>query len=207
MAIIHDFFFSMEKVDQREGFSDEMMVEVSSKIPGFTDLIIELSKKGFKYAGDTKSSSKAFTDCEQKKIYIGKDKSVDEACLSLFYEMTNAKNHARFKDIHDRYLSDRDDSDEQATNYAREILKIEAEAVFQRCKIAQILNLTHLLKNPKYFQIFEAYKENAKQAESLIFEEMLANGKVHNGKKAALDHYKECFFQAQQKLRKRDRII
>lgn len=92
MSIVHDFFYSVERTDQREGFSDEEMVKKSLEVPEFDEVVKMLFEQGFRYGGDTKSDSKAFTDIEMKRIYIGKNKTVDEACLSLFYEMTNARN-------------------------------------------------------------------------------------------------------------------
>ncbi len=202
---MHDFFYSVERTDQREGFSDEEMVENASKVPEFESVVKMLFEQGFRYCGDTKSDSKAFTDMEKKRIYIGKNKTVEEACLSLFYEMTNARNQKEFQEIKENYFADREESDEKATQYAHDIIKIEAEAVFERCKVAQTLNLVHLLKNPKYLEIIEASKENYEKARSAIFEEMILHGKVHNGKKLAVDHYKEMFFSQQKSLIKRSR--
>jgi hypothetical protein len=205
MSIINEFFYSVEKTDQREGFSDQEMVEKSSKVPEFESVVKTLFEQGFRYGGDTKSDSRAFTDIEQKRIYIGKNKTVEEACLSLFYEMTNARNQKILQEIIENHFSVREESDEKATQYAHDILKVEAEAVFERCKVAQILNLVHLLKNTKYVEIIKASRENYKQAISEIFEEMILHGKVHNGKKLAVDHYKEMFFLHQKSVIKRSR--
>jgi len=206
MTIVENFFFSVEKVDQREGFSDKDLAEKSSQVKDFEKRIQELYDKGFRYGGDTKSDSKAYTDFKEKKIFIGKLKSTEEACLSLFYEMSNAENRDKFEKLFETYFLDRDDSQERAYEYASDILRIESEAMLQKCQIAELMELTRMIKNPKYLEIYLKNKENADLAKDLMHAEMITNGKVHNGTKVALDHYTQQFHEQQRMLGKRSRI-
>jgi hypothetical protein len=191
------FFFSIERHDTKPGFSDFDLVLLCSKIPAVDQLIQRLSEKGFKYAGDTGTDSKAYTDIEKKRIYIAKDKTAEEACLSLAYELKNAENKPRIQAVFDEYLSDSMPTIERALQYARSILLIEADAVLNRTQVALETGLASSLKNQKYVEITEAFKESPERAIQEIFNEMVENGTVHNGKKKALDHYISQYFDYQ----------
>ena len=196
MSSIESFFFSVEKVDQREGFSDEELVHLACKQKGFEEKIQQLLLDGFFYGGDTKSDSKAYTDMKEKKIYIGKKKSLEEACLSLFYEMINASNHKKFERIFETFLKQSDLSNKIANEYALAILRVEADALFEKCKYAEAMQLEHLIKNPKYLEIYRNTKENQEKVKELIFNEMVEHGTVHCGKKKAVDHYMEQYYSS-----------
>jgi hypothetical protein len=201
MVLIMDhtnFFFSIERHDTRPGFSDLDLVLLCSKIPAVDALIQRLSAKGFKYAGDTGTDSKAYTDIEKKRIYIAKDKTAEEACLSLAYELKNAENKPRIQAIYDEFFSDRTPTLERAIQYAKSILLIEADAVLNRTQVAIETDLVSSLKNKKYVAITERLKDSPERAIQEIFHEMVENGTVHNGKKKALDHYIAQYFEFQQ---------
>lgn len=194
------FFFSIERFDTREGFSDTDLVVLCSKIPAVDELIRRLSSKGFKYAGDTKTHSKAFTDIQTKRIYIAKDKTAEEACLSLAYELKNAENKPRIQAVFNEYLSDTVPTIERAIEYARSILLIEADAVLNRTQVAMGAGLESSLKNKKYLEIAKTFSDDKDLALREIFEEMVTNGTVHNGKKKALDHYISQYFESQRAI-------
>ena len=183
-----DFFFSSERLETRTGFCDLALAKMAKAIPVLASAITLLTASGFKYAGDTNSDSKAYTDVDKRKICIGRTKSTDEACLSLAYEMTNAKNASKFKEIREKYLSDKTPSMEKAVAYANEILLTEAEAVFNRSSVAISVGLESQVKNEKYLEIV---RSNGDQSSCIdkIFSEMKKNGTVHNGNKKAQDHY------------------
>jgi len=183
-----DFFFSSERLETRTGFCDLALAKRAKAIPVLASAITLLTASGFKYAGDTNSDSKAYTDVDKRKICIGRTKSTDEACLSLAYEMTNAKNASKFKEIREKYLSDKTPSMEKAVAYANEILLTEAEAVFNRSSVAISVGLESQVKNEKYLEIV---RSNGDQSSCIdkIFSEMKKNGTVHNGNKKAQDHY------------------
>lgn len=191
-----NFFFSSESLETRTGFCDLDLVKMVKTIPVLGSAIAFLAESGFKYSGDTKSDSKAYTDVNKKKIYIGRSKSVAEACLSLTYEVTNAKNALKFKAVHQKYLSDKSPSMEKAVKYANEILQIEAEAVLNRSIVAISVGLESQVKNKKYLEIVRSNGDPFSCAAE-IFSEMQKNGTVHNGKKKALDHYIEQYFEYQ----------
>ncbi|MBM3193396.1 MAG: hypothetical protein FJZ59_04090 [Chlamydiae bacterium] len=192
-----DFFYSIERFDTREGFSDTDLVLLCSKIPVVDELIQRLSRKGFKYAGDTKTDSKAYTDVDRKRIYIAKDKTAEEACLSLAYELKNAENKPRIEAVFAEFLSDAEPTIERAMQYARSILLIEADAVLNRTQVAIETGLESSLKNKKYIDIVKATRDDKELALQEIFKEMVETGTVHNGKKKAIDHYVSQYFESQ----------
>jgi len=188
------FFFSSNRLETRTGFCDIELSKMAGAIPVLFSDIRLLAASGFKYAGDTNSDSKAYTDVGNRKIYIGRTKSIAEACLSLAYEMTNAKNAFKFKEIHTKYLLDKAPSMEKAVIYANEILRTEAEAVFSRSSVAISVGLESQVKNKKYLEIVRS-NDDPSSCIAQIFSEMQKNGTVHNGKKKALDHYIAQYFE------------
>lgn len=192
---LNDFAYSSQQIENRLGFDDDEMFSLSDKLPVMSIMMERLAKQGFHYVGDTKSDSKAYTDVSKKRIFIGKDKTSNEACLSLMYEMTNATNAYRIKEIQSSYLSDKSPNRERAVEYAKAILGIEAEAVFNRSIAAINLGLEHLIKNKKYIEIVKLNQDNPDAAIRDIHLEMLENGTVHNGKKKAVDHYISQYFE------------
>ncbi|OGN56173.1 MAG: hypothetical protein A3D96_01810 [Chlamydiae bacterium RIFCSPHIGHO2_12_FULL_44_59] len=189
-----NFFFSSGRLETRTGFCDLALFKMAKSIPVLASAITLLAASGFTYAGDTNSDSKAYTDVDKRKIYIGRTKSTAEACLSLAYEMTNAKNALKFKEIHAKYLSDKTPSMEKAVAYANEILLTEAEAVFNRSSVAISVGLESQVKNKKYLEIVRSHSDQS-SCIAEIFSEMQKNGTVHNGKKKALDHYIAQYFE------------
>ena len=201
-----DFFFSSLRLEKRTGFCDIDLSKMAKAIPALAVAIIILSDAGFKYSGDTNSNSKACTDVHKKKIYIGRDKSNCEACLSLAYELTNAKNALKIKNVHQQYLSDKAPSSERALTYANEILLIEAEAVFHRSMVAISTGLESQIKNKKFLEIVRS-NDGHLECINKIFSEIQQNGTVHNGKKKALEHYINQYFQYNKHLEVKQKQI
>lgn len=191
---LDSFFFSSQQLETRVGFCDCDLLKMVKSIPGLDLTISALAKIGFKYCGDTQSDSKAHTDVKKKIVCIGRDKSAAEACLSLAYEATNAKNGLKIQDVYRRYLSDKMPSMEKAIMYANEILQIEAEAVFNRSAVAISTGIEPLVKNKKYLEIVRLNRDPSSTIFE-IFSEMKKNGTVHNGKKKAFDHYVSQYFE------------
>ena len=159
-------------------------------------MIEALGSLGFKYGGDTGSESKAYTDIKEKKIFIKKNKTDSEALLSLVYELTNASNTPKLETVYKNYLQEESSPDIiKATKYAHEILHIEAYAVYTRSCTAIHLHLESSVKNPKYLEITRLHKDDQEKAVEALYLEMIENGTVHNGKKKAVDHYIEQYFQ------------
>ena len=190
-----DTFFS--KVPLRNnswnGFNEVQMVELVRDVPMLVELIDEMTARGFRYGGDTGSTSKAYTNVGRRRICIGKNTTAEEACLSLMYELTNAKNGEKLQAIHDEYLHDPHPTYARGVDYASAILLIEADAIYHRCLLAVELNLVSLLKNPAYLRIVQEASDRA-SAIDWIHAEMLTRGKVHGGLKGALDHYIDLYF-------------
>jgi hypothetical protein len=188
------FFFAIDKLDQ-EGFSDENLAIKVGEIPCLREQVIAVSRLGYRYAGDTRSNSKANTEPVSKKIFIGKNKPIEEAILSLAYELTNAKNGKKLAKILDNSTHDLHPNQHKAECFAMSILKVEAEAVYIRSSTAINLGKESTIKNPKYTEIVKKYGGNREEAILEIYHEMLKNGMVHEGRKKAFDHYVDCYWE------------
>jgi hypothetical protein len=192
---ITHFFYYAEQVEFRKGFDDITLSEKSKEIVFLRKQIKTLEKLGYHYIGDTNSDSRANTDFRKKQIFIGKDKTVDEAVLSLAYEMTNAKNGKKLDKFYSQFENDRIPFRFRAVEYAKGILKIESEAVFARSLAAIKLKKETLIKNQTYLEIAKKNIHKPKAAARHIFEEMVKNGTVNSGRKKALDHYIEQYYE------------
>lgn len=203
VSLVLTFFTAALQLISRPGFDDIQLMTKTLQSPRLTSLVAEVTSEGFRYLGDTNSTSRACTDPVKKRIYIGKDKSTDEATLSLAYEVINAKNAKNFTAVHDHYLKDANPTVHRAEEYANKILEIESNAVLNRSLVAIELNIESQVKNPKYINMVKSAKtNNTADADVLreIHSEMLRNGTVHNGKKSAVEHYKEQYFAYNQTL-------
>jgi hypothetical protein len=190
---LHHFFYTSDLVETRTGFKDEDLIEKAMEIPFVRQQITHLAIEGFHFVGDTlgrsNDGSKAYTDIEKRWIFIGRDKSTEEALLSLTYEMTNAKHAKKLDKIYKEYSADILPKHSRAEKYARAIMRVESEAAYVRSHMAIILGKESLIKNKKYLEIVKSSGIHHKAAVKEIFAEMVKNGTVHNGKKSALEHY------------------
>jgi hypothetical protein len=195
MFDVNNFLYSVEQIENRSGFDDLDMFSLANNFSLIKVMMRRLAKLGFRYAGDTKSDSKAYTDVSKKRIFIGRNKTASEACLSLLYEMTNATNASKIENIYSCYLSDKTPTAARATEYAHAILRVEAEAVYNRSIVALSLRLEHLIKNKKNIEIVKLNQNDPVTAIQDIYSEAIENGTVYNGKKKALDHYISQYFE------------
>lgn len=180
------------------GFSDFELKDLCEKDQDLQEKVQRLALAGFTYAGAPGGGSKAYTDVDRRKIYIAKDKTVEEALLSLSYEATNALNREKLFRINYEYLPDREGpSISRAHEYAYAILSVEAEAVCAKCLMAMKIQREDLILNPKYLLIVKENLFDKKSILDLLFREMLENGKVHKGKIKAVDYYVSQYFKFQ----------
>lgn len=194
---LDDFFFNTQKLENRIGFSTVQLCKKAKEVPSLRTLIEGMHSQGFHFAGDTLSSSKACTDTDKKRIFIHRKTELNEATLSLSYELINAKHSSDFKAINSEFLHNAQPSEEKSLEYAKQILHVESEAVFMRSSVAMELGLEHLIKNKKYTQfVQDGQIQNSDKLEILdkIYAEMVAHGTVHRGEKKALDHYAAQYF-------------
>lgn len=75
------------------------------------------------------------------------------------------------------------------------------ETFFKLCELSnknhpEAMQLEHLIKNPKYLELYKNSKENQETGKELIFNEMVEHGTVHCGKKKALDHYMQQYYSS-----------
>lgn len=94
------------QIEDKVGFSDTELATLVRRTPCLNDMVECVSLLGFHYIGDTQSESKAYTDVLKKHIFIGRNNSLHEACLSLAYEMTNALNLPKIRKVYEKYLKD-----------------------------------------------------------------------------------------------------
>ena len=163
------------------------------KSPKATALAAEMGKIGFRYAGDTNSGSKANTKIESKTIRIKKNIPLNEAALSLVYELANASQASEFKQI--MVMLKKEPTPELANAYAEGILRKEAKSVLARSHMAIEMNCPELIKNKRYNEIAEDVALTRAEKEEACFAEMRQNGKVHRGTRNAYDYYVEQFWQ------------
>jgi len=189
------FYYSNRAIEDVSEFSKEELNKESKKIPSVQNLIEEMGEKGFRYVGAPESDSKAYTDIEKKQIFISKNATLNEAILSITYELINAKNQDKFKKVFAEYLHDPYPTQKRAEEYSSKILKIEAEAVFLRSFVALSLGLVDSIKNPIYLDLVKGCEKPSQESINKIHDEMLVNGKVHKGTKRAFDHYVAQYYK------------
>ncbi len=197
-AALHKFFYSLERLEKRTGFNDVEMISKAKTTPFLMHIIESLSTLGYRYAGDTRTGLGAYTIVSTKRIYIGRNKSVNQAVLSLMYELTNARNAPKLKAVQAHFLSDGTPSLERAIEYAKAILYVETDAVLNRSIAAIHLGLESLIKNKAYLDIVKSTTD-ASTAVPKLHAEMIEHGTVQSGKKKALDFYVAQYFVFNQK--------
>lgn len=183
-------------VETRFGFDDNDFLQKVKGIPFLRQQVEVLASQGFRYVGDTLESnpgSKAYINPAKKWIFIGRKTTMDEAVLSLSYEMINAKNSKELTKLYEQYSADAAPSRDRAASYAKGVLRIEAQAVYARSRTAIECGQESMVKNKEYLEIVRKQHDKL-AAEEEIFNKMLENGTVHNGSKKAFDHYVDQYW-------------
>jgi hypothetical protein len=153
---IQKFFYVASVVETRLGFDDDELLHKANEISIVREHIEIVQSMGFHFVGDTQesnSASKAYTDPVKKWIFIGRKKTTEEALLSLTYELTNAKNGQILTNIYDKYVGDILPDSTRAAEYAKEVMHVEASAVYTRSRVAIKVGTESLVKNKKYLEI------------------------------------------------------
>lgn len=93
--------------------------------------------------------SKGRTDPYTRVINIRETSDYNTATLTLAYELSNVINAPKYIDIFTKARNCK----LNAAEYANQMIRLEAEAIYWRSLVANELNLLHLVLNPNYNRI------------------------------------------------------
>lgn len=155
------------------------------------ELLEAANKLKFQFAGFTKTASKANTDTAKRLIRIREDLSIETATLSFAYELSNLINIFRYRSI----MEDVHYKKFNADDYAKEILKLESEAVLRRSIVAIQLNLGHLIENQHYFDIASRSPLSSERKLEMIFFVLKKMGKVGRNRIPVFEYYKSQYLE------------
>lgn len=175
-----------------DGFDEDEMYAVFSRSPAARRLEEEVGAAGFTYAGDTGSQSNANTDIEEKEIRINKTRDVLRAALGFVYELMNAKNERRHREVFEMFHQEKTKANAEA--FAYEMLRIEAEAVFMRTLVAIETETTEVLANKNYIEIVRGEGSDSEKINQ-IYEVMIESGTIGQGKIPAVQYYVDMFMK------------
>jgi hypothetical protein len=144
-----------------EGFDEKKADEILSKSEIEKPVEREATDRGFKYTGNTHNGKGALTNLDTYEIqvgiydYYGGLKTAEEAALDYAYETKNAANEDKYNhldaDIFAKIVEGRERGDlipltpKDRHEYVLNKLKIEAEAIEHRTKVAIELGLDHFV--------------------------------------------------------------
>lgn len=150
-------------------------------------LIKERYISGKRLGGWATDGSKAYTDISTGDIWMAKtDKGTE--LMTLGYECMNSKNSYLYKKIGIRHAYDESSSKENREQFAKEILGVEAQAMYIKCKLAKELDMKTNVKE-HYLKIAEDDKLKESEKIEKLTEAMIKHGKVHHVK-PAFEFYK-----------------
>lgn len=151
------------------------------------DLVQARYLNGNRFLGWTKNGSKGFTEVETGDIWVKKTGSGEP--FTLGYECINSKNRALYRKIGIKYAFE-ETTPQNREKFAKEILGIEAQAMYVKCRLATELGKRDLIKE-YYLEIYD--DESIEEPEKIIKlqEKMIEKGVVHGGAKPAYKFYQE----------------
>lgn len=118
----------------------EFFEEVKTKIQYSRNgrkLLKTAEHMGYQFDGFTGSAIKAFTECKKRYINLREDLSIDDAVASFAFELSNVINSSRLNHISECARAGKVNRYE----YAKEILKVEAEAIYWESVVAKDLKI------------------------------------------------------------------
>lgn len=202
---IEDFLTKNNKSSQER---DEIIKILAPSIilscPTLKELVIERQMKGKWLNGWTKgtegtfSDSKGSTDVSTGNIWIRKGTNVE--LLTLGYECVNSRNRELYDAIFKKYMQLPDNASNRQ-DYAKEILRVEAQAVYMKCRLAEemqgkVKNLEgRELVKPEYLEIFR--RSDLEESEKLeeLAKALINIGTVGKYKISAYEHYQNRGYQ------------
>jgi hypothetical protein len=147
----------------------------------------EAVQVGAHLGAPAEEGSNANTDTATGEIRIAANKSSYEAALSYVYELTNAKNSARYNLLtQNPGRPSRIDDDETIRGFLMQIFLIEAESILNRARLTIDRGWMEMeaKKNPKRTKYIEIARSDATEGAKLrrIAEIMYAEGTVGSGR-------------------------
>lgn len=175
---IHTFFREKSNIHE----TDTLILSIAQTIllsETLSFLVKDCYESGGRFLGWTADGSRAYTDISTGHIRIGKNG--DEA-LSLGYECINSKNKKLYQNIGTKYAL-KEDSRKNRENFAREIIKIEAQAMYTKCQLVTELELATPIKE-HYLKIVRDEDLTKEEKIEALCEVMIEKGMVHYTKPA-----------------------
>lgn len=150
------------------------------------DLVKARYQSGIYFLGWAENGSKGFTEVDTGNIWIKKTGLGTEP-FTLGYECINSKNRIIYKKIGIKYAVE-STTPENRKKFAREILGVEAQAMYVKCKLATELGKRELIKD-YYLDIYDNDSLEESEKITKLTETMIEKGVVHGGKKSAYNFY------------------
>lgn len=144
--------------------------------PSLEQLVHERYDQGIRLMGWTKDGSKGQTDISTGNIWIKKTGQGTEP-MTLGYECINSQNSRQYRSIGIDYAF-RKDTPENREKFAKEILSIEARAMFMKCRLVTELGNRELVKD-HYLVVYDdpdLYDEQKVEKLKMV---MIEKGLVH----------------------------
>lgn len=132
---------------------------------------------GNRFLGWTEDGSKGFTDISTGDIWIGKTEKGTEP-FTLGYECINSKNRKIYRNIGIKYAFE-EPTIENREKFANEILAIEAQAMYVKCKLAIETGKKEMVKS-HFLEIFENELLEEPEKIEQLKNKIVEKGLVHN---------------------------
>jgi hypothetical protein len=184
---INDFLTEESKISS----SDTAIQTIAKAILSsetLKDLVQDRYLNGNRFLGWTENGSKGYTEVATGNIRIKKTETGTEP-FTLGYECINSKNRILYKKIGIKYAFE-ETNPTNRENFAREILGVEAQAMYVKCKLAAEMGKRELVKD-YYLEIYDDQSMDEPTKIEKLKEKMIEKGVVFNGKKPAYEFYKE----------------
>jgi hypothetical protein len=172
-SFVYNFLTEKSNLDP----DDELIKSIAkSALKNFSLLnaLKERHEKGIRFIGWTTDGSKGYTEVETGNIKIGK--SGHEA-ITLGYECINSRNKKKYKNIGLKYAFEETNL-QNREGFAKEVIALEAEAMYQKCKLAVELEKEDFVKN-HYLKIYKLNGASTKEKIEKLKVTMISRGLVH----------------------------
>lgn len=182
-----EFFSEKSGISERDETIEDLLKSVLSSST-LKDLVYKRYLEGNRFCGWTSDGSKGYTDVSTGDIWIGHTGLKTEA-FTLGYECMNSSNRNIYRKIGIKYAFKKTNPSNRE-EFAREILGIEAKAMYIKCKLALELNRKDLVKED-YLKIYEDLTIDNEKKVEFLKEKIIKKGVVYGGKKPAYEFYKQ----------------
>ena len=169
------------------GFDEAKMYKIFKKSKTATALESEVTKTGYKYAGDVADPKlSAYTDVANKEIRIRKSDTEEEAALAYAYELQNAKNGPKYNQI---FADAKAGTIKDKKEFANRIMEHEVEALETEAKVADEMGI----KPPPNKDVYDIVKDNKDETERRKKIREWADNSGQIGGKNPTEHYEQMY--------------